>query len=178
MQTVVYNAAAAWMPSVFVAHGVSQSEAGLLLAVVNLTGMITTFTVPVLAMRRPTQGRLVIAAATLLATSLVGLLVAPVAGALIWMVLFGLGQGAAFSLGFSLILLRSTDERHATELSGMTQGVGYLLGALGPVGLGVVRDITDGWTWPLARAPLPAVAPGGHRTWRIAQPPRPRSAIN
>lgn len=149
MQSVVYNAAAAWIPSVFVAHGLSQSEAGLLLAVVNLTGMITTFTVPVLAMWRPTQGRLVIAAATLLATSLVGLLVAPVAGALIWMVLFGLGQGAAFSLGFSLILLRSTGEQHATELSGMTQSVGYLLGALGPVGLGVVRDITDGWTWPL-----------------------------
>ncbi|MFZ2057991.1 MAG: hypothetical protein WAV54_11360 [Acidimicrobiales bacterium] len=35
----------------------------------NLTGLITTFTVPVLAMRRPTQGRLVISAAALLATS-------------------------------------------------------------------------------------------------------------
>lgn len=149
MQTVIYNSAAAWIPSVFVSHEVSQSEAGLLLAVVNLTGMITTFTFPVLAMRRATQGRLVIAAAALLATSLVGLLLAPVAGALIWMVLFGLGQGAAFSLGFSLILLRSTDEQHATELSGMSQSVGYLLGALGPVGLGLVRDMTDGWTWPI-----------------------------
>jgi len=149
MQTIVYNAAAAWMPSVFVSHGISQSKAGLLLALVNLTGMITTFAVPVLAVRRPSQGRLVISAAALLATSLIGLLVAPVAGALIWVVLFGLGQGAAFSLGFSLILLRSTDEHHATELSGMTQSVGYLLGALGPVGLGVVRDLTDSWTWPL-----------------------------
>ena len=149
MQTIVYNAAAAWMPSVFVSHGISQSKAGLLLALVNLTGMITTFAVPVLAVRRPSQGRLVISAAALLATSLIGLLVAPVAGALLWVVLFGLGQGAAFSLGFSLILLRSTDEHHATELSGMTQSVGYLLGALGPVGLGVVRDLTDSWTWPL-----------------------------
>lgn len=149
MQTVVYNAAAAWIPSVFVAHGVSQSRSGLLLAIVNLTGMITTFAFPVLAMRRPTQGRLVISSTALLATSLVGLLVAPVAGAVIWMVLFGLGQGAAFSLGYSLILLRSVDEQHATELSGMTLSVGYLLGALGPVGLGVVHDITGGWTWPL-----------------------------
>ena len=129
--------------------GFPRARQALLLALVNLTGMITTFAVPVLAVRRPSQGRLVISAAALLATSLIGLLVAPVAGALLWVVLFGLGQGAAFSLGFSLILLRSTDEHHATELSGMTQSVGYLLGALGPVGLGVVRDLTDSWTWPL-----------------------------
>jgi CP family cyanate transporter-like MFS transporter len=149
LQNLIYNGAAAWLPSLFVAHGVSQSDAGLLLALVSLTGMTATFAVPVLAMRHLTQGRLVLATVAFLATGLIGLLVAPVAGALVWMVLFGLGQGAAFSLGLSLILLRSSDEQHATELSGMTQTFGFLFSALGPVGLGVVYDLTGGWTWPL-----------------------------
>ena len=149
LESLIYNATATWLPSLFVAHGVSQSSAGLLLATVNLTGMVTTFAIPVLAMRRPTQGGLVIATTALIAASLVGLLVAPVSGALIWMVLFGLGQGAALGLGLSFILLRSTDAGHATELSGMAQTFGYLLSALGPVGLGVIYDLSGGWTWPL-----------------------------
>ena len=65
------------------------------------------------------------------------------------MVLFGLGQGAALGLALSLILLRSTNAGHATELSSMAQTFGYLLSALGPVGIGVVHDLADGWTWPL-----------------------------
>ena len=150
LESLIYNATATWLPSLFVAHGVSQSSAGLLLATVNLTGMVTTFAIPVLAMRRPTQGGLVIATTALIAASLVGLLVAPVSGALIWMVLFGLGQGAALGLGLSFILLRSTDAGHATELSGMAQTFGYLLSAFGPVGLGVIYDLSGGWTWPLA----------------------------
>jgi CP family cyanate transporter-like MFS transporter len=148
-ESLVYNATATWLPSLFVAHGISQSSAGLLLAAVNLTGMVTTFAVPVLATRRPTQGSLVVATTALLGASLVGLLLAPVGGALVWMVLFGLGQGAALGLALSLILLRSTNAGHATELSSMAQTFGYLLSALGPVGIGVVHDLAGGWTWPL-----------------------------
>ena len=149
LESLVYNAAATWLPSLFVAHGVSQSGAGLLLAIVNLIGMVTTFAFPILAARRPTQRGLVIVTTALIAASFTGLLVAPVGGALVWMVLFGLGQGAGLGLALSFILLRSADAGHATELSGMAQTFGYLLSALGPVGLGVIYDLSGGWTWPL-----------------------------
>lgn len=149
MQNLVYTGAVAWLPTIFVAHGISQSRAGLLLAIVNLTGMATTLTVPLLAARRPSQTRLAVATAALLTTGIAGLLVAPVAGAVVWMVAFGLGQGAAFSLALSLILLRSVDADHATELSGMTLTLGYLFGGLGPVCLGAVHDLAGGWSWSL-----------------------------
>ena len=176
MQNLIYNGAAAWLPSLFVAHGVSQSTAGLLLATVSLTGMATTFSVPVLATRRPTQGPLVVATVALIATGLIGMLVAPVTGAIAWMIMFGLGQGAAFSLGLSLILLRSSDEQHAIELSGMTQTFGYLFSALGPVGLGVVHDVTGGWDWPLAvllllLLPLLVLGLGASRNGHVLAPP-------
>lgn len=149
MQNLVYTGAVAWLPTIFVAHRVSQSRAGLLLAIVNLTGMITTLTVPLLAARRPSQVHLAVAAAALLALGLAGVLVAPVSAPVLWMIAFGLGQGAAFSLALCLILLRSVDAEHATQLSGMTLTFGYLFGALGPLCLGAVHDLTGGWTWPL-----------------------------
>jgi MFS transporter, CP family, cyanate transporter len=149
LQSLVYNAAATWLPSVFVSHGLSQAKGGLLLAILNLAGMVTTFALPVLAARRPAQGDLVMATVVFLAIGVVGLLVAPVGGAVVWMVMLGLGQGATLGLALTLILLRTTDGGHAAELSGMAQTFGYLVSALGPVGLGIVHDVTGGWTWPL-----------------------------
>ena len=31
----------------------------------------------------------------------------------------------------------------------MAQGIGYSLAAVGPLGLGALHDLTDGWTVPL-----------------------------
>ena len=149
VQSCVYNAAVSWLPALLVTHGLPQATAGFMLAIINLTGMVTTFVIPILALRRATQGTLVVVTVALLATSVTGLLVAPVAGIYIWMVLFGLGQGAALGLALSLVVLRSADARQAAALSGMTQTAGYLLSALGPIGLGVVHDRTGGWQWPL-----------------------------
>lgn len=177
LQSLVYTAAVSWIPSVLATHGISVSNAGFLLAIVSVTGMVTTFTVPVVAMQRRSQGALVIAAVALLAISLAGLLVAPAAGALLWMVLFGLGQGATYGLGFSLILLRSIDSGHAVALSGMTQTFGYLLSAVGPIGLGVLHDATGGWSWPLIvllalLAPLAIAGFGGaRRGYVLGTPP-------
>lgn len=178
MQNLVYSGAVAWLPTIFVAHRVSQSKAGLLLAVVNLTGMLTTLTVPLLAARRPSQTPLVLAAGALLGLGLAGVLVSPASAAVLWMIAFGLGQGAAFSLALSLILLRSVDAEHATELSGMTLTFGYLFGALGPLCLGAIHDLTEGWTWPLGALlllllPLLFSGLGASRDRQILAPARP-----
>src|SRR6266542_3665157 len=68
----------------------------------------------------------------------------------LWCVLIGLGQGALFSLALTMFALRAPDARHAAELSGMAQTVGYLLAATGPALLGLVHDLTGAWTVPLA----------------------------
>jgi CP family cyanate transporter-like MFS transporter len=65
------------------------------------------------------------------------------------MALLGIGQGIGFGLAMTFIVLRAPDGPHAAALSGMVQGVGYLLAALGPFVVGVVHDISHGWTWPL-----------------------------
>ncbi|MEP6559019.1 MAG: cyanate transporter, partial [Burkholderiales bacterium] len=51
-------------------------------------------------------------------------------------------QGGSFALALTLIVLRSPDSQVAAQLSGMAQGVGYLIAACGPMLAGLLR----GWT--------------------------------
>ena len=59
-----------------------------------------------------------------------------------WAVLLGIAQGGSFALALTLIVLRSRDSHVAAQLSGMVQGVGYLIAACGPLLVGLLR----GWT--------------------------------
>ena len=46
----------------------------------------------------------------------------------------------------------------AAQLSGMAQSIGYTVAALGPFGVGLVRDWSGGWTAPAALYTLLAMA--------------------
>jgi CP family cyanate transporter-like MFS transporter len=61
-----------------------------------------------------------------------------------------IGTGAAvFPVALTLIGLRARTPEGTAALSGFTQSVGYLLAAVGPFGVGVLYDVTGGWTVPL-----------------------------
>lgn len=66
-------------------------------------------------------------------------------------VVLGIGQGASFGLALALIVLRSADAQVAARLSGMAQGLGYALAALGPLVVGAWQEAFGSWT---AVAPL------------------------
>lgn len=143
-----FYGAFAWFPTMVVDHGVSEQAAGWWLALMGATGAVSSLIVPVLAVRRRSQGRFVVVIVALYVVSWIGMLVAPAAGAPVWASLMGLAQGAGISLALTLIVVRAPDAAHAAELSGMAQTVGYLLAAAGPLLLGVVHDLTGGWTVP------------------------------
>jgi CP family cyanate transporter-like MFS transporter len=121
-----------------------------------------------------TSGSSAIAVTALEAVALLGLLLAPGA-AVLWVLLFAVGQGGAISLALMLMMLRAPDASRAAELSGMAQAIGYSLAALGPFLLGALYDSTGDWDAPLVAllaltAPLAAVglAAGRARTVRAA----------
>jgi CP family cyanate transporter-like MFS transporter len=45
-----------------------------------------------------------------------------------------------------LINLRTRTHAGSVALSGFTQGLGYTLGALGPLAVGLLHQLTGGWT--------------------------------
>jgi CP family cyanate transporter-like MFS transporter len=81
--------------------------------------------------------------------SLAGLYAAP-GLAMIWVALFGFAIGGAFILALAFIGLRSRSAEQTAQLSGMTQSVGYLMSACGPIAIGALHDAVDAWAPALA----------------------------
>lgn len=148
-QSLIAYVAIAWMPTIFTDQDMGKGEAGLVFAFSTLMQMVGSFVVPMLAGRMRRQRLLGVTVSALMACAVVGLLVAPVAGAWLWAGMLGVGQGGALGLALTMMVLRSGDAHTAARLSGMAQTCGYLLAAVGPLVLGAVHQATGGWTVPL-----------------------------
>jgi len=139
----------AWMPTVLTDHGMSRGTAGLIFAFCNLIQVVGAFLVPLAAGRMTTQRPLVVLMMGCYAIGIAGLMIAPVSGAWIWAALLGIAMGGGFGLAMALVVLRSGGAGVASQLSGMSQMVGYFIAACGPVGVGALHQLTGGWTLPL-----------------------------
>ncbi|HVM55861.1 MAG TPA: MFS transporter [Gaiellaceae bacterium] len=169
-QAAVFYSALTWLPSILRAHGFSDSAAGALLSVFMLGGVPAALVAPMLATRVRDQRPVVAVFCGLEITAIAGLIVAPGA-AVLWVTIFAAGQGGAFPLSLTLMVMRSPDARRAAELAGMAQAIGYGMAALGPLIAGALHAATGGWTAtllfmlllgvPMTVAGLGAGRPGG-----------------
>jgi CP family cyanate transporter-like MFS transporter len=174
LQSMLFYAALAWLPSILRDDGYSAETAGALLALFAIGGVPASLLAPVLATRLRSQGALTTIAALGVATGLTGLLVAPGA-APAWVALLALSQGASLGIALTIIILRAPDPKRAAELSGMAQTIGYGLAAAGPFVLGLLHDASGGWELPLAvllasTVPLVAVGLGAGRSRWVGVP--------
>ena len=96
---------------------------------------------PLLARGFRDQRLLAAGFAALTGAGYLGIALAPAAAPVVWSVLLGLGQGGALTIALMMIVVRSPDTAAAARLSGMAQGVGYLLAAAGPPVVGALHDL-------------------------------------
>jgi CP family cyanate transporter-like MFS transporter len=89
--------------------------------------------------------------------------VPPVVGPWLWVVLMGIGVGAGFPLGLTVIAWRSPDGASSAATTGLALGVGYTSAGLGPLLMGLLIDLTG--TFAAAIAIL--IAAGGLQAWAI-----------
>ena len=146
-----------WFAQVYRDAGFSPATAGLLLGVITAMSIPLSFCVPWIAARLNNQSLLMIGLIACYPVGYLGLIFAPVAGAWLWAATVGIGT-CTFPLILTLIGLRSRTSAGTSALSGFTQSVGYLIAAIGPFGMGLLYDVTGGWTIPLT-ALLVLVAP-------------------
>ncbi|MFI6298011.1 MFS transporter [Nonomuraea sp. NPDC050790] len=149
LQSLTFYVVLAWLPTIFLEAGLPADQAGYLLSMTTLVQVGATFAVPVLAGRRRSQAGYVAAAVLLTMAGYLGLLLAPVTLPWLWMIVLGVGQGAAFGLALLLITVRAPDPEAVTALSAVAQSAGYVLAAVGPVLFGALRQVSGGWTVPL-----------------------------
>lgn len=169
LQSLLYYALIAWLPSLLVDAGMSQGRAGVAAATMSLAGLPVSLLIPVLAARMRTQRPLVLVSVGGFVVGLVGLLVAPLPAIWLWMIALGVGQGAGISLTLALFVLRTSTPTDAAALSGMAQTVGYLLAAAGPMLVGTLRDQWSTWDAPLV-ALIPTLVALTSVGWVAAAP--------
>lgn len=146
LQSLVYYALIAWLPTLLTDSGLSPSRAGLTASVMSIAGTVSSLVVPILAVRRHSQRPLVWLSVGGFLLGLVGLWQAPLSAPWLWVTLLGIGQGAGIGLALTLFVLRTRTPAAAADLSGMSQTIGYLVAACGPVLAGALHDATHGWT--------------------------------
>lgn len=135
-----------WLPSILIDRGLSAAEAGLVTSGSIIVQLASSLSAPWLATRGRDQRLVILVVMALSLAGLFGCLYAPLGGLWGWAVVLGLGQGGVFAVALTLIVLRSADAQVAASLSGMAQGFGYTLASMGPLAVGVVHDLTDGWS--------------------------------
>ncbi|MFD2644054.1 CynX/NimT family MFS transporter [Pseudomonas japonica] len=135
-----------WLPSILIGRGLSPTEAGLVLSGSVIVQLLSALTAPMLATRGKDQRLAIVVVMVLTLAGLFGCLYAPLGGLWGWAVVLGIGQGGTFALALTLIVLRSRDAHVAANLSSMAQGVGYTLASLGPFAVGLVHDLSGGWS--------------------------------
>ncbi|MER5349643.1 MFS transporter [Kitasatospora sp. NPDC002551] len=140
----------AWMPTILADHGMDRGEAGLVFAFSNLVQVAGAFLVPLFAGRMTRQRALAVSMAVLNGLGIAVLLIAPVPGAWVSATILGVAQGGSLGLGLAFIVLRTDSAAGAAQLGGMSQAIGYLVAAAGPVGAGALHQLTGDWTTPLA----------------------------
>jgi CP family cyanate transporter-like MFS transporter len=159
LQSLGFYTTTAWLPSLFVSHGMDARNAGLLLSIANLVGIPIVLLIPVLAVKLRNQTPVVLGMAALYTIALAGLTLDPEPLALVWMIVLGLAQSATLSLAVTFMLLRSPDPAHAAQLSSMSQCAGYMLAAVGPFLFGALRDFSSSWIVPMIALFICVVVP-------------------
>jgi CP family cyanate transporter-like MFS transporter len=155
----------AWLPAVVTdVAGVSAAAAGLLLSLFAFMGLPASLLVPILVVRFQATRSLFFISLACGFVGLAGLLFwANEVTVWLWVPLFGV-VGVFFPLALVLISIRARTPESAVALSSFVQGAGYVFAAVFPLLVGVLHEMTNGWTVPLLimAAVLVVAAPFGY----------------
>lgn len=148
LQAMVAFVVIGWFPSVLEDAGVSASAAGGYLGLLTCMGVPISLLVPPLVAASAHPARWLAGFSLCTVAGVCGFLVAPAAAPLLWSLVLGAGL-SVFSLALAVVTVRAGGTPHPVEFSSAVQGVGYLIAAVGPYAVGVIRRFAEGWAVPL-----------------------------
>lgn len=135
-----------WFVRFFVDHGVSHATAGAMVAALTAVGIPVSLVAPRVPPSRQRALVMFFGGCSLIAY--LGLAIAPVGGAWVWVILIGVGYGM-FPVSLLLIALRSRTAPTTAALSAFVQVIGYVVAGCGPLLFGALFGATGSWALPL-----------------------------
>lgn len=133
-----------WLPSIVIDMGYTKQTAGMVLTVFSIVQLPVSFLIPILVSRFKHRVILLVGCSSMELIGLITLLL-PISP-FVSSIFLGIGAGGLFSLGLTLPIDEASDTREANILAAMTQSVGYIFAALGPVFIGFIRDYSGSFT--------------------------------
>jgi CP family cyanate transporter-like MFS transporter len=146
LQSAIAYSVFGWFVPILRERGLDAETAGYVLSASVVAQMAACLVLPGLAVRGRDQRAVAIGTVAISVLGLLGSMFGPLWAKWIFAVMGGFGQGGLIAVAMTLIILRSPDIRIAANLSGMAQGVGYVLAAGGPLLTGFIRDRTGGFS--------------------------------
>jgi len=141
VQSLLYYSAVSWLPAVYVERGWPSGDAGNLVAVMHLVGLVTGIALPLVADRVGTRRTQLATVAAVTFGGFLGLVLVPDL-AWLWAVVLGVGLGAIFPLVLTLPVDVATGAAQVGATAALMLLGGYVVSSVGPVGLGILRDAT------------------------------------
>ncbi|MCD8818977.1 CynX/NimT family MFS transporter [Mammaliicoccus sciuri] len=143
-QSMIFYSLINWLPEFLLSHGTPINEAGIYLSILQLAIIPLTFVTPIFAEKMKNQVLITFVTGLLFVLGILMLMLQP-NWAFLGIILIGVASGLAFGLVNTFFGLRTENGLTAAKLSGMSQSVGYLFAAIGPLLFGILHDTTNSW---------------------------------
>ena len=148
-QSLIFYSLINWLPAYLSQSGMTISEAGMYLSIMQIAIIPLTFITPIFATKMKSQFLLTFMTGLCFVVGVSIMLFSPQL-ALIATILVGVASGLAFGLVNTFFSLRTEHSQTSAKLSGMAQSVGYLFAAIGPLLFGILHDVTGQWIGSLS----------------------------
>jgi CP family cyanate transporter-like MFS transporter len=145
LQSIVYYGILTWLAPLYEERGWPKTQAGLLLSFFTGMQVVGALTAGVTVQRtgRLVDGLRLTALLSGIGTALIAF--TPLSAPWLWAVVLGVGVGGIFPLSLTIPLMMTSSAADARNLTASMLCYGYLLGATGPLIVGVLRSSTGGF---------------------------------
>ena len=147
LQAAAFYMLVTWLAPISTSTGRTAVVAGIDVMVFQIFGVVGSLVIPFL-LRGRMQRWVPALLPSLAIAGTIGLIIAP-AAVLVWGSLAGLSTGASIGMSLTLMAQRARNHTTAAALSGMSQSIGYVIAALGPILFGALHTLSGGWLLPL-----------------------------
>jgi CP family cyanate transporter-like MFS transporter len=145
---LIFYSFLAWTVAIFEEKGLSSPKSGILLGCFTFFSMIAS---PVIGFVSKSKDRrmLIFLFSLFVLVGIIALAVMPFISPAVIICLIGFGLGGVFTIGMTLPLDYTTAVDQSDSWTAFTLCVGYLIAALGPFGIGLIRDLTGDFQYSI-----------------------------
>lgn len=143
-QSLIFYSFLNWLPEYLKAKQVSLNTSGTYLTILQLCLIPMTFIIPIIVERMKQQQWVVFSSGLLFFIGTILILI-DTHIVILGVILVGIASGISFGVVNTFFSLKTESSMTAAKLSGMSQSLGYLIAAIGPLFFGLLHDLTHSW---------------------------------